>query len=632
MTEKQTMHFETETQQLLELMIHSLYSNKEVFLRELISNASDALDKLRFAAVADPTLMPDGFEGEIRLIPDADARTLTIVDNGIGMSREDVVANIGTIARSGTQELMKSLAQNKAEGAPTELIGQFGVGFYSCFMAADKVTLTTRKAGEAGATIWEYGGGDQYEIRNGERDTAGTTIVMHLKAADADNGLEDFTQEWVLRRIVKKYSDFVRYPIKLKVSREEGEEGDKKTVVSNETLNSMKAIWRQSDKDVTDEERAEFYKHIAHDWTAPLAHIHMSAEGRTEYKALMFVPSHAPWDLFSAQYKRGLQLYVRNVKIMDHCEDLLPDWLRFLRGVVDAQDLPLNVSREILQNDRQIATIRNALAKKSIDVFKGLKDKDEAKYLELYKEFGPLLKEGVANDPTHRDKLLPLLLFASSNDPEKSTTLAEYVTRMKPEQNEIYYLAGEARDVVAHSPHLEAFLKKGFEVLFFVDPIDEFMVESIPEFEGKALKSVGKGEVALGTDEDKKNLEAQQESFADLVAALQKELDADIKEVRVSNRLTESPVCLVSDEHNMSPHIERLMRQNKMKVPTHKRILELNPDHPVIAKIKADFEADKDSADISETAALLYGQALLLESSPLPDPVAFARRVAKLMG
>ena len=423
---KEQMSFQAETVKLLELMIHSLYSNKEVFLRELISNASDAIDKRRFEALTDEALAA-GFEGgEIRLRVDEAARTLTVTDNGIGMSRREVIDNIGTIARSGTQELMRALEEAKNADMPAELIGQFGVGFYSCFMAADRVTLISRRAGTDETTVWTYEGGGEYTVTDGERDEAGTSVTLHLKPADPEDGLEDFTNEGVIRRTVKKYSDFVRHPIVLPVKR--GEEG--KEEIADETLNSMKALWLRPEAEITDEERNEFYKHVARDWSEPFAHFSLKAEGRLEYQALLFVPSHAPFDLFSQAYEKGLQLYVRNVKIMDRCDELLPDYLRFLKGVVDAQDLPLNVSRELIQNNRHLAQIRAALTKKALDTLKGIQE-DEARYGELWKNFGAVIKEGLTADQKNRERILPLLIFASTNDPEKLTTLASYVERIE---------------------------------------------------------------------------------------------------------------------------------------------------------------------------------------------------------
>ncbi|MBN2341472.1 MAG: molecular chaperone HtpG [Deltaproteobacteria bacterium] len=630
-SKKQSMKFEAETKQLLEIMINSLYTEKEVFLRELISNASDALDKLRFSAVTDKSLIPEGFEGKIRIEPDTQNRTLTISDNGIGMTHDEVITNIGTIARSGTHELIKSLEKQKTEKLPAELIGRFGVGFYSCLMVADSVSLTTRKAGEETATVWEYAGGEEYSVTEGSRDSQGTTIVLKLKDADPEDGLEDFTREWVIKRIVKKYSDFVRYPIVLPVEREEGEDDKKEKVIKDETLNSMKALWQKAPDDVKDEELNKFYKHVASDWTDPLLHISMKAEGRYEYQTLLFIPSNAPFDLFSQSYKRGLQLYARNVKIMDLCEDVLPEYMRFVKGVLDAQDLPLNISRETLQNNRQISTIRSTLTKKIISELNKLKTKEEEKYLKFWDQFGAVMKEGVHSDFENREKLLPLLLFQSTNDKEKLTSLEEYKSRMKDDQEDIYYLSGESREIIENSPHLEAFTQKGFEVLLFTDPIDDFMVSGLPEFEGKKLKSIGKGDVELGSEAEKKALEDKQKDFEKFLEALGKPIEAHVSKVQLSNRLTSSPCCLVGSEGDLSPHIERMMKQSKLAIPSQKRVMELNADHDVIVKLKKSFDEGLKDEELSEAAQLLLGQALLAESSPLPDPAGFARLVAKLM-
>ncbi len=629
--QKKSMKFEAETKQLLEIMINSLYTEKEVFLRELISNASDALDKLRFAALTDTGLVPEGFNGEIRLLTDSKNRTLTISDNGIGMSYDEVISNIGTIARSGTHELIKTLEKQKSEKLPAELIGRFGVGFYSCLMVADSVTLTTQKAGEETATVWEYAGGESYDVREGSRDSQGTTIVLNLKNADPEDGLEDFTSEWIIRRIVKKYSDFVRYPVILPVEREEGEGDDKKAVVKDETLNSMKAIWQKPENEMNDDELKEFYKHIASDWSDPLMHIAMKAEGRYEYQTLMFIPGNAPFDLFSQSYKRGLQLYARNVKIMDRCEDVLPEYMRFVKGVLDAQDLPLNISRETLQNNRQITTIRSTLTKKVISELKKLKDKDLDKYLKFWEQFGPVIKEGVHSDFENREKLQPLLLFQSTNDKEKLTSLEEYKSRMKEGQEDIYYLSGESREIVENSPHLEAFTQKGYEVLFFTDPIDDFMVSGLTEFDGKKLKSIGKGDVELGSEEEKKALDEKKKDYGKFLEALAKPIEEHVKSVELSSRLTSSPCCLVGEEGDLSPHIERMMRQSKLAIPSQKRVMELNAEHEVVARLKTRFDAGMSEEELSDAAQLLLGQALLAESSPLPDPAGFARLVAKLM-
>ncbi len=629
-----TMKFEAETKKLLDLMIHSLYSSKEIFLRELISNASDAHDRLHFEAITNEALKDAVEEPAIRLSVDKDKRILTISDNGIGMSKEEVQTNIGTIAKSGTKELFEKLKQSKVEELPTELIGEFGVGFYSAFMVANRVTLVTRRAGEQTATQWESKGDGTYSISDGERDAPGTTIALHLKPADADDGLDDFTEEWVLKRIVKQYSDFVRYPIILPVSREKEEDGKKVTEVEEETLNSMKAIWLRPEAEVKEEEHKEFYKHISHDWQEPLKHIAMKAEGRFEYQALLYIPSHAPFDMYYSTFKWGLQLYVKNVKILENAEDLLPPHLRFIKGVVDSPDLPLNVSRELLQHSRQITQIKKSLTKKVLDTLKYLKETDEEKYNGFYKEFGAVLKEGVSSDFENKDRITELLLFESSNDPEKLTSLADYVSRMKEDQEEIYYLTGESRQVIESSPHLEAFKERGLEVLYLTDPVDEFMMGTLTEYKEKKMRSVGKGDVELGTKDEKeqaqKELEDKSKQFSDFLKAVQKELDDHVSEVRLSKRLTESVSCLVGTEADLSPHIERLLSKNKVDVPAHKRIMEINPDHEIVQKLKARFDVRPTDLELADHAQLLYGQALLAEGSPLPDPATFATLVSKL--
>jgi molecular chaperone HtpG len=494
--EAETHKFQTETRQILKLMVHSLYSHREIFLRELISNGSDALDKLRFEALSNPDLLGEEAELELKLELDTEARTLTVHDNGIGMSRDDVVAQIGTIARSGTRELFERM-QDKAEGEGLagELIGQFGVGFYSAFMVAEKVSLVTRRAGEEGATLWLSDGAGEYTLADASRDGHGTSVTLHLRAADEAKDIDDFTDESTIRRVVKTYSDFVRYPIKL---------GD-------QTLNSMKAIWRKQKSEVSEEEYAEFYKHIAHDFEGPLETITFKAEGRLEYQALLYVPKRTPMDFAYPNFKFGPQLYVRSVKIMDNCEELLPRYLRFVRGVVDSSDLPLNVSREILQSHGQLKVVRKGIIRKLLDALRTMKDKESDKYLEFWGEFGRTLKEGVASVEESQDKILPLLLFPSSNDAATLTSLADYVERMKEGQEDIYYLTGESVDIIAGSPQLEAFKAKGIEVLYLADPIDEFVVESLTEFEDHKLKSVGKGTVDLGTDEEKAAAESARE-------------------------------------------------------------------------------------------------------------------------
>ncbi|MEM9594356.1 MAG: molecular chaperone HtpG [Acidobacteriota bacterium] len=643
--ESQQFDFQAETRQLLDIVIHSLYSNKEIFLRELLSNASDALDRLRFEALTDKDLMSDDETLQVRLDVDPEGRKLFVSDNGIGMGRDEVIANIGTIAKSGTRELMQQIRESKNAEATAELIGQFGVGFYSAFMVADRVELLTRRAGEDTATRWGSAGDGSYTLEDAEREGRGTTIVLHLKPVDKDNGIEDFTDFFTLQNIVKRHSDFVAYPIVAKETREEVDrdddgkeiEGTRKTVVEDKTLNSMEPIWTRPASEVSDEEYAEFYRHISHDWTEPLDQVSLHAEGRIEYRALLFLPSKAPFDLFYRDSTHGLRLYVRRVMIMERCEDLLPLYLRFVKGVVESSDLPLNVSREMVQQDRHIQQMRKWLTKKVLEHLASMKKDDEDKYMTLWQEFGRVLKEGVSLDFENRDKLLPLLYFQSSADAEKLTTLDEYIERMKDGQEEIYYLTGESRSVVESSPHLEAFRDKGYEVLYLVDPVDEMVVQAVNEYEGKALKSAGKGEVELGTDEEKKQAEEElkekKETFGSLMEALQKALDEDVKEVRLSTRLTTSPVCLVGSDFDMSPHLERLLRQSEggSNLPNQKRILELNPKHAMLEKLQTRFDADAEDPVLGDYAKLLYGYALLAEGSDLPDPAEHNRLVGDLM-
>ena len=638
------MRFQAETAELLKLIIHSLYSNKEIFLRELISNASDAHDRLRHEALTHSELQSTA-EPEIRLQPDREARTLSIHDNGIGMSRQELIDNIGTIAKSGTRELLGKLADGpQSEEQVLQLIGQFGVGFYSAFMVAERVTLLTRRAGEEHATRWDSRGDGVYLIDDDERPRGhGTSICLYLKPVDVDDGLEDFCDDWKLSSLVKKYSDFVRHPIKQKISSQEPELDDEgkpvdggktTTVVEDKTLNSMKAIWLRRPADVEPEEYNEFYKHVSADWEDPQKTITLFAEGRLEYRALLFIPARPPFDLYYQDARLGLQLYVNNVKIMDRCEELLPRWLRFIKGVVDSADLSLNVSREILQQDRQITQIRRGLVKKVLATLAELKDSDEEAYLKFWGGFGRALKEGTG-DTKDKDQVVPLLLFQSSTE-EKLTSLSDYVGRMKDEQQEIYYLTGESLSVVQGSPHLEAFKDKGYEVLLLTDPVDELMVQALTEFEGKKLRSVGRGAVELGTEEERKQAEEQrkesEQGYAKLLELLQEKLSEHVKEVRLSARLTASPVCLVSGEFDMSPQLERMMKQAQGgDGPLSKRIMEINPGHPILEAMKARHEADAEDAVLVDYARLLFGQALLAEGSALPDPGDFSRLVAELM-
>jgi molecular chaperone HtpG len=639
----QEFQFQAETRQLLDLMIHSLYTNKEIFLRELISNASDALDRLRFEALTNPTLLDGEDRYEIRLEPDKDQRTLTISDTGIGMSREEVMANIGTIAKSGTRELREKLKEGESSQVLAEFIGQFGVGFYSAFMVADKVTLVTRRAGETAATLWESTGDGTYKLAEAERAGRGTTITLHLKPVDAESGIEDYTDQWVLSRIVRRYSDFVSYPINTKFEREEtGQFGEVKPdaqptyVIEDKILNSMKPIWSRSQNEITESEYAEFYRHISHDWTEPFKTIPLKAEGKVEYQALLFIPSKAPYDLFYHGAESGLRLYARRVMIMERCDGLLPRYLRFIKGVVDSADLPLNISRQMLQQDRHITQIRKWLTKKALDTLLEVKEKENDKYLQFWEQFGRALKEGVGEDYDNRDRIVSLLLFQSSHDPEKLTTLKEYVERMKEGQNEIYYLTGESRSVVENSPHLEAVKEKGYEVLYLVEPVDELLVQSLMDFEGKRLKSLGKGTIKLGSEEEQKKaqeeLKQKEEETAGLLQLLQKALDEHIKQVRLTTRLVSSPACLVvGAEIDYSPQMERLLMKGKGGGPKQRRILELNPNHELFDRMLDRYQQNKEDEALGEYAELLLGYSLLAEGSEIPDPTRFNRHVVKLM-
>ena len=643
-TATETRNFEAETKQLLDLMIHSLYTNKEIFLRELISNASDALDKLRFRSLTEPGLMPEGEELEIRLEVDADARTLTVQDNGIGMSRQEVIDNIGSIARSGTQEMLKNLSSQQGAEKMPELIGRFGVGFYSAFMVADQVVLETRKSGEDSSTLWRSEADGTYTLSEGDRRSPGTSVTLHLKPADEDAGIEDFTNEWTLESVVKRYSNFIGYPIRQRVRREKSETDEKgivkpdgKTtyVVDDKTLNSMKPIWTRPESEVTEEEYNEFYKHISGDWRDASLHIRFKAEGVSEYESVLFVPSEAPPDLFVWGAEYGLQLYARRVMIMERCDAVLPHFLRFVRGVVDSSDIPLNISRQTLQENRHLARISKFLAKKVLDTLAKIQRDDEEDYLEFWGMFGRVLKEGVDFDSEHKDRIVPLLMFESSNDPKKLTTLKDYVARMKEGQEDIYYITGESRSIVANSPLIEGFIKKDYEVLFLTDPVDEFLVTRLMDFEGKTLRSAGKGDLDLGSDgaaEDAKNDRKDQEQrYGDLFGLLGKHLEEHVKQVRLSKRLTTSPACLTVDEHDMSPQMERMLRMAGPDTPRQKRILEVNGTHEVVKGLQERFETDKTDPALREYAELLYGYAMLAEGAEIADPGPFTKALEGIM-
>lgn len=604
----ETLEFQAEARQLLQLMVHSIYSNKDIFLRELISNASDALDKLRLAKLQDG-LEADTSDLHIEIEADTEARTLTVRDNGIGMTREEVVALIGTIAKSGTAELLAKIKEASEKKGDAELIGQFGVGFYSTFMVADKVTLVTRKAGTEGhGTRWVSEGEGTYTIEDEPDAPAGTTVTLQLRPKDEEDALYDYADEWRIKEIVKRYSDFISFPIR---------KGD-------ETLNSQKALWARPRSEVTDDEYHQFYRHISHDWSDPLEIINMKAEGTFEYEALLFIPSRAPHDLFQRDARRGLQLYVKRVFIMDDSKELIPDYLRFVKGVVDAADLSLNISREILQQDRHIQMIRRRLVKKVLSTIKDLMGNNPEKYATFWREFGRAVKEGLLSEPDNHKPILDIASFGTTAQDEP-TTLAAYVERMKEGQEEIYFLTGESRAQVVNSPHMEAFAAEGYEVLILTDPVDEIWVDAVPDFEGKKLRSIARGSVDLKKDEEEK---APEGDFAPLLGFLKEKLDEQVKEVRLSHRLTTSAACLVSDQDDITPALEKMYRAMGQEGPRVKRILELNPNHPLVAGLRSAHEKGAEDPALPETAELLYGTALLAEGGDLEDPARFAKLLA----
>lgn len=617
---KETLGFQTEVRQLLKLMIHSLYSNKEIFLRELISNASDACDKLRFEALTDEALMEDDAELKIQVEFDKDAKTVTVRDNGIGMDREEVMENVGTIAKSGTKQFFESLTGDQAKDA--QLIGQFGVGFYSAFIVADKVSLTTRRAGMGAehGVRWESDGEGEYTLETVERPMRGTEVTLHLR-----EGEEEFAEAYRLRHIINKYSDHINLPIEMK-SEEEGKQDE------YEVVNSASALWARPKTEIKDEEYNEFYKHIAHDFEDPLAHIHTKVEGNQSYTTLFYVPQRAPFDLWDRDKRHGVKLYVRRVFIMDDAEQLMPTYLRFIRGVVDSDDLPLNVSREILQRNKQIDTIRAASVKKVLGLLEGMANNEAEKYQGFWDEFGSVIKEGPAEDHANKARIAKLLRFASTKgDADKQTvSLDEYLSRMKEGQDKIYYITADSYAAANNSPHLEVFRKKEVEVLLMGDRVDEWMMSFLDEFEGRQFQSIAKGELDLGELEDeqeKEEAKKSQQEHKDLLERMQKALGDKVKEVRVSHRLTRSPSCLVVEEHDMNLSMQKILKQAGHDVPTMKPILEINSEHPLVRQ----FEHEQDEERFSDWAHVLLDQAMLSEGGQLEDPASFVSRLNELM-
>lgn len=635
---KKTFHFKTEVKQFMNLIINSLYSNKEIFLRELISNASDAIDRLKFKAQTDPDILGTDAEYKIKITPDKGSQTLMVSDNGIGMTYEELVENIGTIAKSGTAAFIEALEKSKNQNvlAP-ELIGQFGVGFYSSFIVAEKVILVTRAAGSQIAVKWESSGDGSYTIEPYAKPSQGTDVILYLKLADKDE--QDFTDEWTIRHIVKKHSDFVNYPIVMDVERESEDkegadskildkngkpiEGEKEKIIQEETLNSMKAIWVKDKKEVSEEEYNDFYSHISHDWNPPLEHIHLKLEGVTEYNALLYIPSKAPFDLFFPQRKHGIQLYCRRIFIMDDCKELIPEYLRFIKGVVDAPDLNLNISREILQQDALVRNIRKNLVKKVLDALESM---EPEKYEKFFDEFGAVLKEGLHANWENKDKLTKLIRFKTTRSEGKWVSLADYAKNMNPEQKDIYYMTGENISQIINSPHLETLKDKGYEVLLMTDPVDEFVIHSLTEYEGKKFKSAEKGDLDIQKIDD-----AKKQSYASLFEKIKSHLQDKIKDVRPSSHLKDSMSCLSGDNSDISAYMEKLIKASGQPLPENKRILELNMNHPVIEKIQQIFEKNNQDEALRDYSNLLLDLAIIGESGKIENPSYFSKTIGDLM-
>ncbi len=623
MHHKESMPFQAEVKQLLQLMIHSLYSNKEIVLRELISNASDAADKLRFEAIANGTLFEGDSDLKIRIAFDKEARTVTVSDNGIGMSRDEVIANIGTIAKSGTKEFFNALSGDQAKDA--NLIGQFGVGFYSSFIIADKVSLTTRRAGATEAVRWESSGEGDYTLEVADKVTRGTEVVLHLR-----EGEDEFLSDWKLKTIIRKYSDHITLPIVMKKS--EWKDGAEVATDEDETVNKASALWARNKNDITEEEYQEFYKHVSHDFENPLAYTHSRVEGKQEYISLLYIPGKAPFDLYDRDRRHGIKLYVKRVFIMEDAEKLMPQYLRFVRGVIDTSDLPLNVSREILQSSRDVEAIKAGSVKKVLGLLEDMAENEPEDYATFYREFGRVLKEGSGEDFANKDKIANLLRFASTkaDTDVQEVSLKDYVARMQPEQEAIYYITAESFAAAQHSPHLEIFRKKGIEVLLMSDRVDEWLLGSLTEFEGKKLQSIAKGDLDLGkleSDTEKEIQKKIEEEAKTLVERIKQTLGAQVKDVRVTHRLTDSPACLVSDAQDLSGNLARMLKAAGQNAPEAKPILEINPAHKLVKRLESET-ADNLFGDL---AHVLFDQALLAEGGTLDDPASFVKRMNSLI-
>ncbi|MDD7804955.1 MAG: molecular chaperone HtpG [Endozoicomonas sp. (ex Botrylloides leachii)] len=625
---KETLGFQTEVKQLLNLMIHSLYSNREIFLRELISNASDASDKLRFEALHDSSLMESDGTLEIRIGFDKEANTVTINDNGIGMGRDEVVSHLGTIAKSGTADFLKNLTGDQKKDS--QLIGQFGVGFYSAFIVADKVTVETRRAGSEEGIRWESDGSGEFTVENIDKEQRGTCITLHLK-----DDANEFADGWRLRNIIRKYSDHISLPVLMEkeaVPAAADEKKEEKETPEWETVNTAKALWSRSRTDISDDEYKEFYKHISHDFADPLKWSHNKVEGKLEYTSLLYVPAKAPFDLYNREMQKGLKLYVQRVYIMDQAEEFLPMYLRFIKGVVDSNDLSLNVSREILQKDPQVDSMKSALTKRVLDMLDKMAKKEPETYTLFWKEFGQVLKEGPAEDHANREKIAKLLRFSTthSTGAAQDQSLVDYVDRMKDGQEKIYYICAETHNAAANSPHLEVFRKKGIEVVLLSDRVDEWLVSHLSEFDGKSFVDIGRGDLDLGKLDDEADKKSQEEAVKakeDLVKRIKTILADEVEEVRVTHRLTDSPACLVVGQHDMGAQMRQIMEAAGQTIPSSKPIFEVNPDHPLVVKL--DQEQDEDR--FTDLVKVVFDQANLASGGKLDDPAGYVHRLNKLL-
>ncbi|MBI5099757.1 MAG: molecular chaperone HtpG [Nitrospirae bacterium] len=626
---KTNLEFKTEVKQLLDLMIHSLYSHKEIFLRELISNASDAIDRARYEALTNSVIMENESGWQIKITADKEAGTLTVSDNGIGLTKDEMIEALGTIAHSGTKAFLSALQSREIKDNP-ELIGQFGVGFYSSFMVSDKVAVISRKAGNdrRNGVKWESTADGTFTVEDVEKETKGTDVILQLKPDETK-----YLEEWEIREIVRKYSDYIEHPVVMEIEREKESElkkGEKVKIREEETLNSGKAIWLKDKSAITEDEYNEFYKHISHDFSDPAKVVHFRAEGTSEFTALLYIPSRMPFDIYFKDYKFGPALYVKRVQIMDHCEQLLPLYLRFVKGVIDSSDLPLNVSREILQKNRQVEIINKNITKKVLDTLSDMKKNEYDKYLSFYKEFNRILKEGIHYDLERKETIAELLLFQTMQKAADTyTTLHEYIDNMKEGQEEIFYILGTSRDEVMKSPYLEAFKDKGYDVLIMLDEVDDFVMSGLQEYKGKKIKSVIKGDIKL--DKSGETEKEAKKKFSVLIELIKNQLKDEVKDVRLSGRLKDTACCLVADEGGMDPQVEKLLKQMGQKIPENKRILEINPSHPIFEAMNKIFERDRKSIVLEEYIKLLYDQALLLEGSKPKDPAAFAGAVTRLM-